>query len=66
MQAGSNLRLLSRSDVEERFGISKRFLEVAVMKGGGPRLVRIGRLVRYRETDIVAWIDANTVGETKS
>lgn len=24
--------------------------------------VRVGRLIRYRETDILAWLDRNTVG----
>lgn len=57
-------RLLSRSDVAIRFGISKRYLEIAAMRGEGPRIVRIGRLVRYRVKDIKAWIEANTSPET--
>lgn len=52
-------RLLSRSDVEDRFGISKRFLEVAASRGEGPKVVRIGRLVRYRVADVRIWIEAN-------
>jgi len=50
-------RLLDRKEVEERFGIPKRFLEQAVAKSNGPRFVRIGRLVRYRVADIRLWIE---------
>ena len=57
MKQEDNRRLLSRSEVEDQFGIPKRFLEVAVAKGDGPKLIRIGRLVRYRIKDIEAWIE---------
>lgn len=50
-------RLLTRVEVEERFGISKRYLEVAAMRGEGPRRIKMGRLVRYRAADLRAWID---------
>lgn len=55
-------RLLSRNEVQERFGITKRFLETSAARGEGPRMVRVGRLVRYRSQDISSWIDANSVG----
>ena len=56
----NSIRLLSRQDVEETYGISKRFLERATSQGEGPTIVRIGRLVRYRPTDIESWIAANS------
>ena len=56
-------KLLTRSEVEERFGITKRYLELSASRSEGPRFVRIGRLVRYRVADIRAWIDRNAVGE---
>ena len=56
-------RLLNRMEVEERFGIPKRFLELAAMRGDGPRMVRVGRLVRYRVTDLRKWIETNSTGE---
>ncbi len=56
-------RLLNREEVEEQFGIPKRYLETAVCRGDGPRRVQIGRLVRYRQRDIVAWIEENTTPE---
>lgn len=52
-------RLLSRLEVEQQFGITKRFLEIAACRGDGPKLVRIGRLVKYRPRDIRDWIDDN-------
>lgn len=55
-------RLLSRAEVEEQFGISKRFLEISAMRGRGPKRVMVGRLVRYRVADIRAWIDSKTIG----
>ena len=58
-------RLLSRKEVEERFGIPKRFLELAVGKCEGPRVVRIGRLVRYRVADVAAWIETNASKEVR-
>jgi predicted DNA-binding transcriptional regulator AlpA len=53
-------RLLSRDEVEQRFGISRRFLELAVARGNGPSFVRIGTLVRYTVNDIRVWIAENT------
>ncbi|WP_299085401.1 helix-turn-helix domain-containing protein [uncultured Ruegeria sp.] len=54
-------RLLSRAEVEELFGISKRFLESRAGSVTGPRFVRVGRLVRYKLADIHAWIEENRV-----
>lgn len=54
-------RLLTRLEVGERYGIPKRYLELAKIRGEGPAYVRVGRLVRYREADVVAWIEANRV-----
>lgn len=56
-------RLLDRSEVEQHFGIPKRFLELAATRGDGPKLVRIGRLVRYRVTDVRIWIEQNVSGQ---
>lgn len=49
-------RLLDRSEVEARFGISKRFLELAAVRGDGPPMVKVGRLVRYQIEDVRTWI----------
>lgn len=53
--------LLSRKDVEERFGVCKRYLEVADAKGVGPKRVQLSRSVRYRVKDVRDWIDRQSV-----
>lgn len=50
-------RLLTRAEVEQRFGISKRFLEIAASRQEGPRIVRLGRSVRYRPSDVRRWLE---------
>lgn len=58
MQCNSDEKLLDRAEVEERFGISKRFLEQAMVSGTGPPAIRVGRLVRYLPQDVRDWIMA--------
>lgn len=55
-----NDRLLSRDEVEQRFGVSKRFLELAVARRNGPKFVRVGSLIRYTVKDVRGWIAENT------
>jgi len=39
-----------------------RALEAARYRGEGPRYVRLSRsCVRYRKSDLIAWLDARTV-----
>ncbi|UWR11552.1 helix-turn-helix transcriptional regulator [Sulfitobacter mediterraneus] len=57
-------RLLTRKEVEEAFGLSKRFLELAAVNGRGPIMIKIGRSVRYRASDIRIWIDDHAVKST--
>lgn len=63
MQDERKSRLLNRVEVEEQYGIPKRYLEIAAMRGGGPPIVRLGRLVRYRTCDIQNWIEKRVEGE---
>ena len=55
-------RLLRRAEVEDQFGIPIRYLEVAVSRGEGPPIVRLGRSVRYRVCDIQSWIEQRVEG----
>ncbi|WP_099247945.1 helix-turn-helix transcriptional regulator [Pelagimonas phthalicica] len=50
------LILLNRAVVKEHFGVSKRFLELTIMRQDGPAFIKTGRLVRYRPEDIESWI----------
>ena len=60
----SHDRLLSRAEVEVNFGLSRRFLEVSAVRGDGPPMVKIGRLVRYRVADLRGWIETRRVNST--
>ena len=57
-------RLLTRQEVQEIFGIKKRFLELAAVSGGGPIMIKFGRSVRYRASDIRLWIADHEVQST--
>jgi predicted DNA-binding transcriptional regulator AlpA len=59
-------RLLSREEVEAQLGLSKRFLEVAAVRGDGPPMTKLRRSVRYRYCDILTWLDAHKVGSTSA
>jgi len=51
-------RLLSRSKVQNYFGLPQRFLEVSASRSDGPPMVKIGRSVRYRAGDLRRWIES--------
>jgi predicted DNA-binding transcriptional regulator AlpA len=38
-------------------GLSNAHFERCRWQGTGPRFVKLGRLVRYRKSDVVAWIE---------
>ena len=50
--------------VAKRLGTSERTLERLRATGGGPRFVKVGRLIRYRESDLESWLAARTVQST--
>lgn len=62
MSLAKENRLLRRVEVEQQFGISVRFLELAAMRGDGPPIVRLGRSVRYRVCDVHDWIERQVEG----
>ncbi len=50
--------LLSRQEVHEYAGPAVQTLAIWRMKGVGPRFTRAGRLIRYRLSDVDAWLDS--------
>ncbi|MCB2135314.1 MAG: AlpA family transcriptional regulator [Rhodobacteraceae bacterium] len=53
-----DLRLLTRAEVEAIFGFpTRRYLEIVAGTDAGPIEIRIGRTVRYRVSDVQAWIE---------
>ncbi|MEM1383050.1 MAG: helix-turn-helix domain-containing protein [Pseudomonadota bacterium] len=61
LQGKISTLLLDRRGVETHYGITKRYLEVAAVRGDGPPYIKIGRSVRYRTSDIDAWLDDQRV-----
>ncbi|GFO61934.1 hypothetical protein GMST_42590 [Geomonas silvestris] len=49
-------RLLTQEEVANMLHISPKTLECWRWKNIGPRYVKVGRLARYREADILAFI----------
>jgi hypothetical protein len=50
--------LLSDRDVEKITGRARSTLQKDRVSGSGIPFVRLGRLVRYRQTDVRAYLDA--------
>jgi len=47
-------------------GVSKAFLDVARIRGGGPPFVRLGRrCVIYRKADVVRWLEERAAASRK-
>jgi predicted DNA-binding transcriptional regulator AlpA len=58
------LRLLTQREAAGLLCLSERTLERLRVSGAGPRYVKAGRLVRYREGDLEAWINSRVVAST--
>jgi predicted DNA-binding transcriptional regulator AlpA len=49
-------QLFDQRHAARLLGLSVRTLERHRVAGTGPRFVRLGRLVRYREVDLADWV----------
>jgi len=56
--------LLDQDQAAEVLSVRPRTMESWRCRGGGPPFVRIGRHVRYRLSDLHAWIDERTFRST--
>ena len=54
--------LLKEEDAAHLLSLSVRTLQAWRIRTAGPPFVQVGRAVRYRRRDLIAWIDANTIG----
>jgi excisionase family DNA binding protein len=55
--------LVTEVQAAKFLNISIRTLQAWRIKLAGPRFVRVGRAIRYRRSDLIAWIEANIVGQ---
>lgn len=53
--------LLTEREAADLLKMSSRTLQAWRCSKAGPAFVRVGRAIRYRRRDLVAWITANTV-----
>jgi predicted DNA-binding transcriptional regulator AlpA len=56
--------LLTQRQCAEALALSERTLERLRVLGGGPRFLRIRHSVRYRQSDVEAWLVSRIVGST--
>jgi predicted DNA-binding transcriptional regulator AlpA len=58
-------RLLSRDDIQDEYGLSRRWLELAALRGDGPPMRKISaRMVRYERAEFEGWLAARRVVST--
>jgi len=49
-------KLMTQREVKEITGLADSTLEQWRLKGKGPKFIKLGRLVRYRTSDVQAYI----------
>ncbi|AEV38408.1 helix-turn-helix transcriptional regulator [Pseudovibrio ascidiaceicola] len=56
--------LITEAAAADYLGISIRTIQAWRVRGGGPNYVKLGKAVRYRPSDIQAWIEAHLTSST--
>jgi predicted DNA-binding transcriptional regulator AlpA len=49
--------LMTKSDLAIRVQCHPRTIDNLIARNQGPPPIRIGRLVRFQETDVIQWLD---------
>jgi predicted DNA-binding transcriptional regulator AlpA len=57
-------RLLTTEEAAERIGWVPNTLEKKRVTGAGPKYLKLGRSVRYRESDLENWLSARLIQST--
>jgi predicted DNA-binding transcriptional regulator AlpA len=55
--------LIDEPTLATRLGVSRSTLQSWRYGGRGPRFIKLGRMIRYRNVDIDAYLRANTRGK---
>jgi Helix-turn-helix domain len=58
--------LLTEAEAADFLRLSVRTLQAWRLRIAGPAFVQVGRAVRYRRRDLIAWIDVNTVSPSRA
>ena len=56
--------LVDEVQLATRLGVARSTLQSWRYAGRGPRYIKLGRLIRYRTTDVDAFLRANTRGKS--
>lgn len=65
VEAASGVPLLTTRAAARQLGVSPRTMEGWRSRGGGPRYVSVSRnVVRYRHSDLAAWVAQRAVAHT--
>ena len=59
-------KLITEKDAAVLFGLSVSWFQRKRWAGGGPPYIKFDRAVRYRETELDAWINARSGHELSS
>ena len=55
-------KLLDTSNVSELLGVTKNTLQIWRHQGKGPKYIKLSkRAVRYRESDVVEWVNHSMI-----
>ena len=57
-------KLLTGREAADFLQISEQTLRIQRIKGGGAKYVKVGRLVRYRQSDLETYLNARTFENT--
>jgi hypothetical protein len=56
--------LLDQTRLAEQLVVTTKCLEAWRHRGGGPKFVKVGRLIRYRPSDVAEWLMRRTATST--
>lgn len=59
--ANTSTQLLNQKQTAEMLKMSEAWLELSRSRGTGLNYVKLGKSVRYKLCDIMAWIEKNTI-----
>ena len=51
---------LTTQEVADLLNVRRTTLEAWRSRGGGPKFMKLGRVVRYRRKDVDQWLEENT------
>jgi predicted DNA-binding transcriptional regulator AlpA len=60
----TSTRLLYERDLARMTGRAASCWQKDRVAGTGPKFIRVGRLVRYRESDVNEWLASRTIAST--